>query len=341
MRDIVFDAVRQRRSALARAGGGGGRALVLGVALNRGALPEGWNGEGHAPAPLTAAEAGRLGFVPDPADLRDLPDWLWQVLDASLGADAERVAEALRHRAPIHLRVNRARASVDQVRGALAAKGIGAEPVEGVDTALSVITNPRKIKQSRPFLDGWIEMQDAASQALALAFARAVPRGARVLDYCAGGGGKSLALAAEGLSVSAHDKDLARMSDIPLRAERAGARVEVLKGAPRGTWAGVLVDAPCSGSGSWRRAPEAKWTLTPQRLDELARLQASILDTAQGLVAPGGVLAYATCSVFAAENGAQVAGFVARHKGWACVETFQTLPGPGGDGFFFARFTRR
>jgi 16S rRNA (cytosine967-C5)-methyltransferase len=160
-----------------------------------------------------------------------------------------------------------------------------------------------------------------------------------VLDYCAGGGGKALALAARGAAVTAHDADPGRMRDLPARAARAGARVEI-EAAPAGAFDLVLCDAPCSGSGTWRRAPEAKWRLTPERLAALTELQAQILDQAAPLVAPGGALAYATCSLLEAENGAQTADFLARHPGWQLENERRLTPLEGGDGFYLALLRR-
>ena len=165
----------------------------------------------------------------------------------------------------------------------------------------------------------------------------------RVLDFCAGGGGKSLAMAARtpGRYV-AHDAAPARMRDLPVRARRAGARIEIRDSAQlaTGEFDLVLIDVPCSGSGTWRRAPEAKWTLGPGRLAELVGLQARIFDTAARHVAPGGSLAYMTCSLLGAENRAQVAAFLARTPGWRLVEKRLYSPLDDSDGFFNALLMR-
>jgi 16S rRNA (cytosine967-C5)-methyltransferase len=161
-----------------------------------------------------------------------------------------------------------------------------------------------------------------------------------VLDYCAGGGGKTLAMAARArLKLFAHDVDPRRMRDLPARAKRAGARVTLTE-APQGPFDLVLADAPCSGSGSWRRAPEGKWLLTPDRLAGVIAVQAQILDRIATLVAPGGVLAYATCSLLRAENEAQIAAFQARSPGWSLASQRRLTPLDGGDGFFVAVLRR-
>jgi 16S rRNA (cytosine967-C5)-methyltransferase len=183
-----------------------------------------------------------------------------------------------------------------------------------------------------------VELQDAASQAVADALLPLDP-GARVLDYCAGGGGKALALAAQGARVSAHDADPRRMVDIPARAARAGARIEVLAPGTLGArvFDAVLVDAPCSGSGAWRRQPEAKWRLDPERLAALGALQADVLIAAARHVRPGRRLLYATCSLLAAENGGIVDRFLAETPGFAREWERRLTPRDGGDGFYIAR----
>jgi 16S rRNA (cytosine967-C5)-methyltransferase len=187
-----------------------------------------------------------------------------------------------------------------------------------------------------------VELQDVSSQAVA-ATAGARP-GMTVLDYCAGGGGKTLALAAamegEG-TLLAHDVNPRRMSDLPARARRAGAHVEILppealaRRAPRCDL--VFVDAPCSGTGAWRRTPEGKWRLRPADLGRLTRLQDRILAEAAGYVRPGGRLVYATCSFLAAENAERVARFRRDRPDWRLLDERSLGPLDGGDGFYVAR----
>lgn len=340
VRDRVFRAIRQRRSAQALGGGdASGRAMMLGMARADGALPEGWSGENHTPAPLTPPEIALFDEPLPPltrAEAGDCPDWLMPHFDAALGAEADAVLALMRERAPVFLRVNAARATVPAIGDELAVEGIETRPHTLARHALEVIANPRRIRQSAAFRDGRIELQDAASQAVVEVLAAHLQPGTRVLDYCAGGGGKALALAALGMTLSAHDADPGRMRDLPERARRAGARVAILEGRARGQWPVVLADAPCSGSGSWRRAPEAKWALTPQRLEDLAHLQSAILRDCADLVAPGGLLAYATCSLFKAENEARIAGFLAQSPEWQPIESRRFTPLDGGDGFFLS-----
>jgi len=296
-----------------------------------------FSGEGHAPPVPTAADAGR---APEGAEALDLPDWLLPELRDSLGAELEPVAAALRLRAPVFLRVNLGKTDVAGAVAALAEAGIAAEPHGLAATALAVTANARKVQTSRAYLDGLVELQDAASQAVVERLT--LTDGMRVLDHCAGGGGKTLAMAARArLALYAHDANPRRMADLPVRARRAGAGV-TLTARPEADapYDLVLVDAPCSGSGSWRRDPEGKWALTPDTLARLEGEQAAILDRAAAMLAPGGVLAYATCSVLRRENAAQVHALLARRPGWRTVAEQVFSPLSGGDGFYVALLRR-
>jgi 16S rRNA (cytosine967-C5)-methyltransferase len=343
VRDLVYDALRCRRSFAALGGGlkggetGGetGRALILGGLRAAGGDAALFAGTGHAPEVVTAADAGR---PPTAAEALDCPDWVIARMVESLGPDAAPVMQALRRRAPVFLRVNSLRGTVAMAVAALAADGIVAGPRPEVKTALEVTGNARKIQTSEAYRSGLVELQDLSSQAVVAALP--LRRGMRVLDYCAGGGGKSLALAA-GVAgrIDAHDAAPGRMRDLPERARRAGAAVQLVR-HPQGAYDLVLADAPCSGSGSWRRDPMGKWTLTPARLAELMAQQAEVLDAAARLVGPGGSLAYATCSLFSEENQGQIAAFLARQPDWQEVSAQVWTPLSGGDGFFLSILTR-
>jgi 16S rRNA (cytosine967-C5)-methyltransferase len=239
----------------------------------------------------------------------------------------------------VFLRANLARGSRDFARAALAEAGIEAEPHPLSPTALLVTAGARRVSASEPYTGGLVELQDAASQAVVDALP--LVDGMRVLDYCAGGGGKSLAMAARArVKLFAHDSDPRRMRDLPARAKRAGVKVEVLPGAPSGLFDLVLADAPCSGSGSWRRAPEGKWALTPQRLQDLRNIQSEILDKASALVQPRGWFAYATCSLLNAENRDQIDAFLARTDKWSLQHELRLTPSDGADGFYLALLQR-
>ena len=267
VRDHVFDVLRRWRSTAVQGGAETGRGRLIGLLRQEGIEPETrFTGQGHAPAPLSPAEASG-GARSQGAAALDLPDWLAPRFAADLGDLAGPTAEALRHRAPVFLRVNTLKAARDAAASRLSEAGVETRPHPLSPTALEVTGGARAVARSAAFSEGLVELQDAASQAVVDVLPLAT--GARVLDYCAGGGGKALAMAARLRGpVVAHDADPARMADIPARARRAAARID-LDAAPSGGFDLVLADVPCSGSGAWRRAPEGKWRLTPQRLEAL------------------------------------------------------------------------
>jgi 16S rRNA (cytosine967-C5)-methyltransferase len=340
VRDHVFDLLRRRRSAAHRGGGESGRALMIGLLRDLGEDPASlFTGEGHAPAPLSAAEASEPA-PPEAQGLRwNLPDWLLPEFENSLGEGAETAALALQARAPVFLRVHLGKGSRAAAREKLAAEGIETLENDFSESALTVTEGARRIRNSQAFAEGYVELQDAASQAVT----DLLPPVARALDYCAGGGGKALAMAARGATVLAHDADPGRMVDLPARAARAGTPIATLTTAelPRAApFELVLCDAPCSGSGAWRRAPGGKWRLTPEGLAALCDTQDAILDQAAALVAPGGTLAYATCSLLRCENEDRVAAFLARQEGWEAILTRRIDVSEAGDGFFTAQLKR-
>lgn len=341
LRDLVFDALRHLRSYGALGGGANGRALMLGREVAAGRDPGAvFNGARFAPAPPGPGELPglRREDLPELIGL-DVPDWLAPDLRASLGAQFVGTMRAMQSRAPVFLRVNTARTTSAQVREILKQDGIGAIPAPLADTALEVVENPRRISASRAYRDGLVELQDVASQAVCAA----LPKAARVLDYCAGGGGKALALAARGARVWAHDAAPERLRDLPSRAARAGVEIPPLsreEARARAPWELVVTDVPCSGSGTWRRSPQSRWNLTPQRLRDLVQIQAAILDETAPLVAPDGHLAYITCSLLDAENSDQIDTFLTRHPGWKCTRMHRFTPLDGGDGLFLALLTR-
>jgi 16S rRNA (cytosine967-C5)-methyltransferase len=342
VRDHVFDALRQRRSL----GDGDGRALMLRLMQKENVdLDTVFNGIGHAPDVMSEAEVAELAapLVLSDAAACDLPDWLWPVWQASLAADAQTAARAQQERADVFLRVNRRNGTPDDAIAALAQDAITAGIHPHVAGCLRVVDNARRIKTSAAYLGGLVELQDAASQrAVGLVD---VPAGARLLDYCAGGGGKALAFAdRHEAAVFAHDIAPARMKDIPDRAARAGVQVTTLTTAQLAGAAPfdvVFCDAPCSGSGTWRRSPDAKWRLTADRLTALQALQDEVIAQASVLVGAQGTLAYATCSVLQDENDAVVARFLNRHADWVVVLRDQALPGPDGDGFYLCVLRRK
>jgi 16S rRNA (cytosine967-C5)-methyltransferase len=346
VRDLVFDGLRRRRSLAWRGGVETGRAILLAHKAGEGSdLAALCTGDGFDPAPPTDEELASLARdmaeAPDPVRL-DYPDFLDAPLRAALGADFEPILVEMQQRAPVDLRVNTLKTTVNAAMVVLARDGVQAVPLP-LAGALRVRDNPRLVSASRAYSQGMVELQDLSSQRAA-AMAGAAP-GMTVLDYCAGGGGKTLALAAamQGQGrLMAWDVSRRRMADLPDRARRAGAVVEILADAQRAALGPacdvVLVDAPCSGSGAWRRKPEGKWRLTPEELAGYPPLQDRILGLAARHVRPGGRLAYATCSLFVAENEERRDAFLRSHAGWTPEAALRLSPLDGGDGFFVATF---
>ena len=342
VRDLVYDSLRRlrTRTALAGADGPDGRALMIGMLREAGTDPGAvFTGERHAPPVLSPEERSRAPRAVAGAEALDVPDWLAGPLEASLGDRYGPVAAALRDRAPVILRANAARGDRDQLARALAGEAIATRPHPAANNALELTDNAARFKSSSAYLSGLAELQDAGPQAACESLDVA---GRRVLDYCAGGGGKALALAARGARVWAHDAAPGRMGDLEARAGRAGVRIRQLTTAAahrEAPWDLVVLDVPCSGSGTWRRSPDAKWRLTAGKLAALQGVQAEILDQAQGLVGDTGDIAYMTCSLLAAKNGGQVRAFLARHPGWRLAAERQWTPLDGCDGFYLAHLT--
>lgn len=339
IRDHVYDVLRAKRSLAALGGGTSGRNLILGLLLRNNIAPDTVFGAGgYGPAALGANEQHnhRLSdTLPQPVEF-DLPDWLWPLWQDSLGADAETAAMAQQSRAPVFLRVNLRRGTRETAQAILAEDGIVSQPHPMVFTTLEVTENERKVSGSRAYTEGLVELQDASSQ-MAVAALDFKP-GLRVLDYCAGGGGKALALAdMYDADVSAHDVAPQRMVDIPKRAARAGVSITILSAAHLKVIAPfdvVFCDAPCSGSGTWRRTPEAKWQLTESKLRDYNTLQEDALAKSARFVAAGGLLVYATCSVLKAENDDILNAFLARESRWKVVNKMQLIPSGAHDGFY-------
>lgn len=351
--NIVYGALRRRRSASWLLGDDSARGQAFGaVLLEFGVSADALNGElpadRFAPAPLSPSElagihARRSQRPPD--DIRsDCPDWCRPYLEEAFGPDWVDEAAALATRPPLDLRVNTLLASREKVAleleetGAgtteLAPHGLRIPPIEGSGRHPNVQAEPA-------FQQGWFEVQDEGSQVVA-ALAGAGP-GMQVLDYCAGAGGKTLALAAAMANagkIYAFDADKARLAPIFDRLRRSGAtNVEVVGReaslAPLlGTMDLVLVDAPCTGSGTWRRRPDAKWRLAPRQIEVRTAEQAAILDKARGYVRPGGLLVYVTCSIFREENAAQVEAFLDRDPEFAPEDHVRLWQGqhPGREG---------
>ena len=302
--------------------------------LQRSMTPEAiarlFSGERHAPPPLSEAERERLvGGCLDGAPAHvagDFPEWIAPSLARVFGDELVAEMQALATRAPLDVRVNSLKADRETAKAALA----HLHPEDTPHSPLGLRMAPGEdgrgpALQSEPeFLKGWFEIQDEGSQLAAIL--TGVRPGEQVVDLCAGGGGKTLALAAlmdNAGQIYATDGDARRLAPIHERLKRAGVR-NVQVRTPRGRADAiadldgkidcVLVDAPCTGSGTWRRNPDSKWRLRPGSLDTRRREQAVVLDRAAALLRPGGRIVYVTCSVLPEENDAAVAGLLERRR---------------------------
>ncbi|MBN9261968.1 MAG: MFS transporter [Alphaproteobacteria bacterium 64-6] len=337
--NLVYDVLRRRGSIAARMGASTPRALVLGAAnralgLDADAISAAADGSKHALSPLTDGERAALeNTQPLGADelLADVPTWIVPLLRSVLGDKLAAEVAALSERAPVDIRVNTLKATRKQVLAELeklgpsetrfSPLGIRFAAPEGAGRTPNVEAEPAHGK-------GWFEVQDQGSQIAAL-LVDARP-GHEVLDLCAGAGGKTLALAAtmkgEG-HIIAHDSDKTRLRPIFERLARSGAKnVEALAASDADTLADmagrfdrVVIDAPCTGSGTWRRRPDAKWRLKPRNLEQRQKEQQDVLAAAAPLVKPGGRLVYITCSLLPAENTAQIAAFLDANPGYSLV----------------------
>ena len=336
--NIVYDVMRKRASLAWRMGADTPRALVIGwTADHHGASADeiaGLCAHQHGPGALSEAEAARLKQPPEQMPdhvTADFPEWLWPSFAAVFGDSAVSQGAALADRAPVDLRANTLKTTRDKLLGQLAKFEAKAGPLTPDCIRIEVPEGLRRtpnLEAEPAFQRGLFEIQDAASQAAAL-LVDAQP-GMQVADICAGGGGKTLALAAHMHNkgqLFAWDADRNRLKPIIARLNRAGVRnVQVIPADEpekldelAGRFDRVLVDAPCSGSGSWRRKPDAKWRLTPESLANRQTDQRAVLDRAARLVKPGGRVIYVTCSLLPEENTVQVEGFLAGHPGFRLV----------------------
>jgi 16S rRNA (cytosine967-C5)-methyltransferase len=376
--DLVFGALRWKQSSAWRLGADHPRAWVWG-ALRWGF---GWSAEAiaqscaedpHAPpAPTEAEYAALTGAALDgapPHVAGDYPEWLDASFFRAFGEARAQEGAALAATAPLDLRANTLKAARDKVIAALSESPKLKEPPQETPYAADGVRIPWAQGRTFPwaaeksFLKGWFEVQDEGSQ-LAAAFCDVKP-GMQVADVCAGGGGKTLALAAAMQNkgqIFAHDIDGRRLAPLKARLDRAGARNVQIR-APmrtkdaladlRGRMDVVLVDAPCSGSGTWRRSPDSKWRLRPNALAKRLEEQRASLAMAAPLVKPRGRLVYVTCSVLPEENEDQAAAFLAAYADFAAVGLIAPMPAhqrahglqmtpllTGTDGFYVAAFQR-
>ncbi|MGD0188364.1 MAG: RsmB/NOP family class I SAM-dependent RNA methyltransferase [Roseiarcus sp.] len=338
---LVYDALRRKASSAWIMGEASPRAEILGALKQLRGLSEEeiaalFTGEGHAPAPLSEAERERLragDLSGAPAHVQgDYPEWLAPAFAETFGEQALEEGRALANRAPVDLRVNTLKTDRDHALAALAHLGALPTPLSPIGLRVPIRADGRgpALSAEPAYVKGLVEVQDEGSQLAAL-LTGAEP-GMQALDFCAGAGGKTLALAAMMANqgqIYASDPDGRRLAPIFGRLERSGAR-NVQVRAPRGVrdvladLAGrcdlVLIDAPCSGSGAWRRSPDAKWRMRPGALEQRIKDQAESLENAARFVRPGGRLVYVTCSLLKVENEDRVAAFLESHGDFLPLE---------------------
>lgn len=346
----VFDCLRHAYSYAWRMHSPWPRRLVIASVLAEGADPATFfTGEAYAPAALDAGERQALDTPREDPPLNvhgEYPPWLEGDLEQAFGETLVAEMAAMQTRAPVDIRVNTLKTTRENLIDALAAEGFDARPTPHAATALRLDgTTTAKLSASPLFTTGQFEFQDEAAQ-FAAALCEVHP-GARVLDYAAGAGGKALALAvamANKGEIVAHDIDSGRLAMIGPRATRAGITIiKTTTSLPPRLFDLVLLDAPCSGTGTWRRQPELRVRLKPERLADLIALQADLLVKAAAFVRPGGRLVYATCSVLPSENDAQIAAFLGTHPAFTAdpATFFRASPlRTGTDGFFTAVLQR-
>jgi 16S rRNA (cytosine967-C5)-methyltransferase len=355
---LAYDALRRQASAAFLMGEDTPRAILLGMLrLERGMDADGIarlvDGVRFAPPPLTPAElmALRDGSLTGATSYiaGDYPEWLDPYLARVFGDERAEEGAALARRAPLDLRVNTLLA--DRERAAADLAHLHPEPTRwsplGLRIALKAEAKNPAVHAEPAFMQGLVDVQDEGSQLAALL--TGTKPGEQVVDLCAGAGGKTLALAAMMANqgqLFATDSDKRRLAPIHDRIKRAGAR-NIQVRTPRGDAdvladiAGqadlVLVDAPCTGIGAWRRNPDAKWRVRPGALAERCKEQAEVLERAATLVKPEGRIVYVTCSVLVEENGDQVRAFVERHPDFAVVTPTDVIDALGERAFMFRR----
>jgi 16S rRNA (cytosine967-C5)-methyltransferase len=325
----VFDVLRHRNTLAWRMQGEGPRAVVIASLLHEGqsleSVGELFSGEGYGPPPLSDAERGVVTSPPQgepPVHVEgEYPQWLEPELQRAFGERLLDEMRALQSRAPVDLRVNTLKISRADVLQQLRTERYDAEPARYSPIGIRIAAGATGLDKTNLFASGAFELQDEASQIAALLVdAKA---GMRVLDLAVGAGGKSLAMAAQTHNegeILAFDDNPARLKPLHERAARAGATcitVAETRGGPlwgNGKFDRVLVDAPCSGTGTWRRQPELRWRLSPERLEALKQTQASLLEDGARHVALGGRLIYVTCSLLPCENEDQIAVFLEQHS---------------------------
>ncbi len=379
---FVFQTLRHRSRCAWRINDDGPRSLIIGyLALSPRERSEwmGWfDGEDHSPSPLTDEERKKIEVGPEQEPTLDqvvsVPAWLMSDFERTFGEEVEAELKALLSRAPIDLRVNSSKCVRKAARAHLKKQEIETRATPYTSYGLRIEAGSsigaRQLIQTKAFESGEVDIQDEGSQ-LIVEWCD-VSEGMQVVDLCAGGGGKTIGLANAMKNkgqIYACDVNKKRLDNIKPRIKRADVRnVQVRQIADWTPTSGevdpnlgdlsasadlVLVDAPCSGSGAWRRSPDAKWRLSESLLQQYTALQSQILARGAKLVKPGGALVYGTCSLLGPENDDQIAAFLANHPEFQVVEIETEVPvrrtelglllsphKTGTDGYYVSRLRR-
>jgi len=338
--NYVYDALRCKNSISFRMDSDRPRALALGSAVFMGGktsatLVDAFADDIHAPETINEDElkklsgAINLGSAPDWIQA-DVPEWLWPAFENNFAEEAVQEGKALTIRPPLDLRVNTIKSDVAAEYTKLKDHSPKACEISPIGLRIEALAGDGRlpnIQIEEGYQTGTVEIQDEGSQIVSL-LVDAKP-GDKVLDYCAGGGGKSLALAADmdnQGSVFGFDIDKRRLAPLYQRAQRAGASIIDVRQPPSerlkdlvGKMDRVLIDAPCTGVGTWRRKPDAKWRLNESALERRNNEQRSVLNSAKGFLRPGGLMFYVTCSMLAEENEAQIYAFLENHKNFTLL----------------------
>ena len=341
IKDIIFDIIRQKKSCEHVGGGFSGRNLLIGYLKLKGTeLSSVFDNSKFGPEELTIKEQNINIDFSNLSNIYELdfPSWLIPILRRSLLNEFSNVVKALRNRSHIQLRVNLKKISRLNAMKKLQKNNIECEINELCSTALNVLNGAQHILTSPCFENGFVELQDAGSQLVCELIE--INYNDKVLDMCAGAGGKSLAISCSAeldATYFAWDINFDRMKDIDARSKRAGVKIEkVIKLSSKSFYNKIIIDAPCSGSGSWRRDPEGKWRLDEDILDNYVKTQKELILKGLKLLAPRGQILYITCSILDIENGKLIDDLISSVLSLKLVRSISLVPSSKSDGFYGA-----
>ena len=341
IKDIIFDIIRQKKSCEHVGGGFSGRNLLIGYLKLKGTeLSSVFDNSKFGPEELTIKEQNINVDFSNLSNIYELdfPSWLIPILRRSLLNEFSNVVKTLRNRSHIQLRVNLKKISRLNAMKKLQKNNIECEINELCSTALNVLNGAQHILTSPCFENGFVELQDAGSQLVSELIE--INYNDKVLDMCAGAGGKSLAISCGAeldATYFAWDINFDRMKDIDARSKRAGVKIEkVIKLSSKSFYNKIIIDAPCSGSGSWRRDPEGKWRLDEDILDNYVKTQKELILKGLKLLAPRGQILYITCSILDIENDKLIDDLISSVLSLKLVRSISLVPSSKSDGFYGA-----